>query len=230
MRGATFDAESRMQRLVDRRSAARLLAAHLREYAGRADVTVLALPRGGVPVGFEIAAALGVPLDVIVVRKLGVPMYPELAMGAIAGDAVFLNHDVLDHLHIDRASFERVLADEREELRRREVAYRGTRAPLQLAGRTIILVDDGLATGATMQAAILSLEKQQVAAIVVAAPVASREAVATIRQEGHGVVVLDTPEPFDGVSRWYMDFAPTSDDEVIELLEAAKAPFGRQRG
>ena len=218
-----------MERLADRRSAGRLLAARLHEYAGRSDVTVLALPRGGVPVGYEIAAALGVPLDVIVVRKLGVPMYPELAMGAIAGESVFLNHDVLDHLRIDRASFERVLAYEREELRRREVAYRGTRPAPQLAGRTIILVDDGLATGATMQAAILSLEEQHVAAIVVAAPVASREAVAAIRTEGHGAVVLDTPEPFDGVSRWYADFTPTEDDEVIGLLEAASAPVSRPR-
>ena len=213
-----------MQRLVDRRSAGRQLAAHLQEYAGRADVTVLALPRGGVPVGFEVAAALGVPLDVIVVRKLGVPMYPELAMGAIAGDAVVVNHDVLGHMHVDRAAFERVLASEREELHRREVAYRGTRGPLQLAGRTIILVDDGLATGATMQAAIAALEAEHVAAIVVAAPVATREAVAAIREEGHAVVVLDTPEPFDGVSRWYIDFAPTSDEEVIELLDASSAP------
>jgi putative phosphoribosyl transferase len=198
-----------MIQLVDRRTAGRELAEHLREYGGRSDVTVLALPRGGVPVGYEIAAALGVPLDVIVVRKVGAPMYPELAMGAIAGEAVFLNRDVLRQLRIDRASFERVLADEREELHRREVAYRGTRAPLQLAGRTIILVDDGLATGATMQAAILSLEEQHVAAIVVAAPVASREAVAAIKAEGHGVVVLDMPEPFDGVSRWYADFTAT---------------------
>jgi putative phosphoribosyl transferase len=218
-----------MIRLVDRRTAGRELAEHLREYAGRPDVTVLALPRGGVPVGYEIAAALGVPLDVIVVRKVGVPMYPELAMGAIAGESVYLNHDVLRQLHIDRASFERVLADEREELRRREVAYRGTRAPLQLAGRTIILVDDGLATGATMQAAILSLEQQHVAAIVVAAPVASREAVAAIKEEGHDVVVLDTPEPFDGVSRWYADFTETSDQEVIELLDTAANPSAGRR-
>ena len=172
-----------MIHLVDRRTAGRELAEHLREYAGRTDVIVLALPRGGVPVGYEIAGALGVPLDVIVVRKLGVPMYPELAMGAIAGESVFLNHDVLRQLHVDRASFERVLAAEREELHRREVAYRGGRAPPQLAGRTIILVDDGLATGATMQAAIAALEAQHVAAIVVAAPVASREAVAAIEQE-----------------------------------------------
>lgn len=209
-----------MNPLADRRSAGRMLAARLHEYAGRADVTVLALPRGGVPVAFEIAAALGAPLDVIVVRKLGVPMYPELAMGAIAGESVYLNHDVLRQLHVDRASFERVLAFEREELRRREVAYRGTRAPLRLADRTIILVDDGLATGATMQAAILSLEEQHVAAIVVAAPVASRESVAAIRAEGHDVVVLDMPEPFDGVSRWYADFTPTSDEEVNALLES----------
>ena len=208
-----------MIHLVDRRTAGRELAEHLTEYAGRSDVTVLALPRGGVPVGYEIATALGVPLDVIVVRKLGVPMYPEVAMGAIAGEkSIFLNHDVLNQLHIDRASFERVLANEREELRRREVAYRGTRAALPLAGRTIILVDDGLATGATMQVAILALEEQHVAAIVVAAPVASREAAAAITEAGHRVVVLDTPEPFDGVSRWYADFTETSDEEVIELL------------
>jgi len=210
-----------MIRLADRRSAGRTLAAQLGRYAGRSDVTVLALPRGGVPVGYEIAAALGVPLDVIVVRKIGVPMYPELAMGAIAGESVYLNHDVLRQLHIDRASFERVLADEREELHRREVAYRGTRPAPALAGRTIILADDGLATGATMQAAILALEEAHVAAIVVAAPVASREAVAAIREEGHEVVVLDMPEPFDGVSRWYADFTPTGDEEVVELLDAA---------
>jgi len=207
-----------MIQLVDRRSAGRELAERLREYAGRSDVTVLALPRGGVPVAFEIAAALHAPLDVIAVRKVGVPMYPELAMGAIAGDSIVLNHDVLRQLHIDRASFERVLAAEREELHRREVAYRGTRAAPRLAGRTIILVDDGLATGATMQAAILALEAQDVAAIVVVAPVASREAVAAIRAEGHEVVVLDMPEPFDGVSRWYADFTPTTDEEVIALL------------
>jgi len=218
-----------MIRLVDRRTAGRDLAQHLREYAGRSDVTVLGLPRGGVPVAFEIAAALGVPLDVIVVRKLGVPMYPELAMGAIAGESVFLNHDVLDHLHIDRASFERVLAFEREELHRREVAYRGTRGAPQLAGRTVILVDDGLATGATMQAAIQALEEQHAAAIVVAAPVASREAVAAIRQEGHNVVVLDMPEPFDGVSRWYADFTPTEDEEVIELLDTAAHATSERR-
>jgi putative phosphoribosyl transferase len=210
-----------MIHLVDRRTAGRELAERLREYAGRSDVTVLALPRGGVPVAFEIAAALGAPLDVIVVRKVGAPMYPELAMGAIAGESVFVNHDVVRQLHVDRASFERVLADERQELRRREAAYRGTRAPLQLAGRTIILADDGLATGATMQAAILALEAQRVAAIVVAAPVASRDAAAAIREQGHEVVVLDLPEPFDGVSRWYADFTPTSDEEVIELLDAA---------
>jgi predicted phosphoribosyltransferase len=212
-----------MIHLVDRRTAGRELAEHLREYAGRTDVIVLALPRGGVPVGYEIAAVLGVPLDVIVVRKLGVPMYPELAMGAIAGESVFVNHDVLRQLHVDRASFERVLAAEREELHRREVAYRGGRAPPPLAGRTVILVDDGLATGATMQAAIAALEAEHVAAIVVAAPVASREAVAAIEQEGHSVVVLDTPEPFDGVSRWYADFTPTSDAEVITLLESPPA-------
>ena len=219
-----------MIRLADRRTAGRELAEHLREYAGRSDVTVLALPRGGVPVGFEIAAALGVPLDVIVVRKLGVPMYPEVAMGAIAGEkAIFLNQSVLRDLHIDRASFDRVLADERLELHRREVAYRGTRPSPELEGRTVILVDDGLATGATMQAAILALEEQHVAAIVVAAPVASREAVAAISEAGHGVVVLGTPEPFDGVSRWYDDFAPTSDEEVIALLEAAQAPLTRRQ-
>jgi predicted phosphoribosyltransferase len=218
-----------MERLADRRTAGRMLASRLRAYAGRPDVTVLALPRGGVPVGFEIAAALDAPLDVIVVRKLGVPMYPELAMGAIAGETVsVVNRDVLRDLHIDRASFERVLASEREELRRRELAYRGTRAPLPLTDRTVILVDDGLATGATMQAAVIAVEERHAAEIVVAVPVASREAVQALSERGHVVVVLDTPEPFDGVGRWYVDFRPTSDEEVIQLLEAANAPLNRQ--
>jgi predicted phosphoribosyltransferase len=218
-----------MERLADRRTAGRMLASRLRAYAGRPDVTVLALPRGGVPVGFEIAAALDAPLDVIVVRKLGVPMYPELAMGAIAGETVsVVNRDVLRDLHIDRASFERVLASEREELRRRELAYRGTRPPLPLTDRTVILVDDGLATGATMQAAVIAVEERHAAEIVVAVPVASREAVQALSERGHVVVVLDTPEPFDGVGRWYVDFRPTSDEEVIQLLEAANAPLNRQ--
>lgn len=214
-----------MQYFPDRRQAGQSLAAHLLRYAGQRDLIVLALPRGGVPVAYEVALALHAPLDIIVVRKLGVPGHAELAMGAIAGGKVcVLNRELLRDLRIENAAIDHAVTVEREELRRRERVYRGERPSPHVAGKTVILVDDGLATGATMQAAILSLEEQHVAAIVVAAPVASREAVAAIREEGHSVAVLDTPEPFDGVSRWYADFTPTSDEEVITLLESPPAP------
>jgi predicted phosphoribosyltransferase len=214
--------EGPMTRLSDRRTAGRALADRLRSFAGRRDVTVLALPRGGVPVAYEIATALDAPLDVIVVRKLGVPGYPELAMGAIAGGKVtVLNRSLLRELRVDQASFDRVLDDERAELRRRELAYRGERPPAHVAGRIVIVVDDGLATGATMQAAITALEQQHASTILVAVPVASREAVETFTSAGHAVVTLMTPEPFYGVGRWYEDFEPTSDEEVVALLDDA---------
>lgn len=211
-----------MQTLINRRQAGRLLAVRLSAYAGRRDVVVLALPRGGVPVAYEIARALRVPLDVIVVRKLGAPGYPELAMGAIAGnDVCILNRGVLDGLHVTRAEFDRVLEEERLELTRRERAYRGTHPPVPLAGRTVILVDDGLATGSTMSAAVTAATQQHAAAVVVAVPVSSREAADALEAEGHAVFTVMMPEPFHGVGRWYEDFDPTSDDEVVSLLAAA---------
>jgi predicted phosphoribosyltransferase len=174
-----------------------------------------------VPVAFEIARALHAPLDVVIVRKLGVPDHPELAMGAIAGGKVtVLNRELMRALRVESVDFDRVLADERKELVRREHLYRGSRHPLSLAGRTVVLVDDGLATGATMSAAITAAAHQHAAAIVVAVPVASPQAVAELRAAGHTVVAAFTPEPFYGVGRWYEDFSPTSDTEVTTLLAA----------
>ena len=207
----------------NRYTAGASLATQLAHYADRDDVIVLALPRGGVPVGFEVARRLHAPLDVLVVRKLGVPGYPELAMGAIAGGEVrVLNRDLLRQLRIHDKAVDRVVEDERHELARRELAYRGPRPPLPLRGRTIILVDDGLATGATMYAAIVALQRQHVARIVVAVPVASREAYEALASAADEVVSVLTLEQFFGVGRWYENFEPTSDDEVRELLSRAE--------
>lgn len=210
-----------MNGFINRRQAGRTLAAQLLDLRDRPDVIVLALPRGGVPVAFEIARALHVPLDVVIVRKLGVPDHPELAMGAIAGGKVtVLNRPLMRALRVESADFDRVLAAERKELIRREHLYRGSRHPLSLAGRTVVLVDDGLATGATMSAAITAAAHQHAAAIVVAVPVASPQAVEELRAAGHTVIAAFTPEPFYGVGRWYEDFSPTSDTEVTTLLAA----------
>ena len=220
-----------MQAFADRREAGRELAARLREYAGRPDVVVLALPRGGVPVAYEIAVALEAPLDILLVRKLGAPGQPELAMGAIAtGDVCVLNRGLMRELGVGREELERVYATELEELHRRERAYRGTRPMPPLAGRTVILVDDGLATGATMLAAVTALDQQDVARVIVAVPVASRESVRGLVDEGRPVVALMVPEPFIGVGRWFVDFAPTSDEEVLALLESgwSRTPPRRQ--
>jgi predicted phosphoribosyltransferase len=208
-----------MRAFIDRRQAGRALAERLKEYAGRPDVVVLALPRGGVPVAHEVARALHVPLDVIIVRKLGLPGHPELAMGAIAGGKVgVLNRQLMRAMRVEDADFDRVLSAERAELARREREYRGARPPLDLKGRTVILVDDGLATGATMAAAVGAVTQQHPAKIVVAVPVASREAVAQLKHAGADVVTVATPEPFYGVGNWYEDFNATSDAEVKTLL------------
>ncbi len=213
----------------DRYDAGEILAERLREFAGRPDVLVLALPRGGVPVGYVVARELGVPLDVFVVRKLGTPGQPELAMGAIApGGVRVLNRDVVDSFAIPDWAIEQVTRQEEEELQRRELQYRGNRSPLDVRGKTAILVDDGLATGSTMRAAAAALRKAGAAGIVVAVPVASRATCDQLREEGNDVVCATTPEPFFAVGQWYKDFAQTTDEEVRDLLDRAVVSGGSQ--
>ena len=187
---------------------------------------VLGLPRGGVPVAFEVARELGAPLDVFVVRKLGVPGHEELAMGALASGGVrVLNEPVVAELGIDEATIAQAAAAETAELGRRERAYRGDRAPVEVTGRTVILVDDGLATGSSMRAAALAVREQEPERLVVAVPVAAEPTCDSFRADVDEVVCAYTPEPFHAVGLWYDDFAPTSDDEVRELLSrAASAP------
>jgi len=206
----------------DRTEAGQLLAAKLAPYAQRPDVLVLALPRGGVPVAYEVARAVGAPLDVYLVRKLGVPGHEELAMGAIAtGGVRVLNEAVVDALHIPPATIDAVAAAEQRELARRERLYRGTRPAPDVRGRTVILVDDGLATGATMRAAVAALRQQQPARIVVAVPIAAPSTCDELRAEVDEIVCAITPEPFYAVGLWYEDFAPPTDDEIRTLLDRA---------
>jgi predicted phosphoribosyltransferase len=209
-------------RFVDRNEAGKLLAAKLTRYAGRRDTIVLALPRGGVPVAFEIARALSAPLDVFLVRKLGLPGQEELAMGAIAtGGVRVLNRDVVAYLNIPQRIIDTVARQEQQELERRESLYRGNRPAPELRGVTVILVDDGLATGSTMRAAIAALKKFEPGRIVLAVPVAPPSAVAELQKEVDEVVCVFTPEHFDGVGRWYQDFSQTTDQEVCSLLDRA---------
>jgi erythromycin esterase-like protein/predicted phosphoribosyltransferase len=213
-------AESTSGLIGDRREAGRRLAEKLRAYADRPDVIVLALPRGGVPVAYQVARALHAPLDVFVVRKLGVPGYEELAMGAVAtGGVRVLNRQVVERLGIPDSMIDTVAARELRELARRERLYRDGRPPPEIAGRTAILVDDGLATGATMYAAIEALRRQKPARIVVAVPVASADTCDEMRKVADDVICATTPEPFEAVGRWYRDFSQTTDEEVRELLE-----------
>jgi putative phosphoribosyl transferase len=203
----------------DREHAGRALAQHLDAYANRSDVAVLGLPRGGVPVAWEVARALGAPLDVFVVRKLGLPGQEELAMGAIASGGVrVLNEEVLDLAAINEALVAAVAAEEQRELERQEREYRGGRPPLDVRGRTVILVDDGLATGSSMRAAALALRAQDPARVVVAVPVAAGETCDTLAQEADEVVCPLRPEPFHAVGLWYDDFSQVTDDQVRELL------------
>jgi len=207
-------------RFADRTHAGRVLATELARYAHRPDVSVLALPRGGVPVGYEVARALGVPLDVFVVRKLGVPGHEELAMGAIASGGVrLLNEDVVALAGVSEEAIDEVAAREAAEIRRRERVYRGDRGPPDLRGRTVILVDDGLATGASMRAAAAAVRRQGPAWVVVAVPAAAADTCETLRGEVDELVCLMTPEPFHAVGLWYEDFSQTSDEEVRQLLE-----------
>src|SRR5687767_11650714 len=199
-------------RFQDRYDAGRYLAFHLAAYGNRPDVLVLALPRGGVPVAYEVARALNVPLDVFLVRKLGVPGHEELAMGAIAtGGIVVLNRELADDLRISADEIERVAAREVQELARRERAYRDGRPAPDVRGRTVILVDDGLATGSTMRAAAQAVRMQGPARTVVAVPVAAVQTCDEFRGEVDEVVCARTPLPFYAVGLWYDDFSPTSD-------------------
>ena len=209
----------------DRRDAGRLLAEKLAAYATRPDVLVLALPRGGVPVAYEVAHRLGAPLDVFVVRKLGVPGHEELAMGAVAtGGVRVLNDQLVEQLGIPDQMIDAVAARERQELARRERLYRGGRPPPDVRGRTVILVDDGLATGATMYAAIEALRKQNPDRIVVAVPTASPETCEEMKAKADHVICAITPDPFQAVGRWYQDFSQTSDEEVADLLARRSTP------
>ena len=206
----------------DRYEAGRQLAAKLSAYVERSDVVILALPRGGVPVAFEVARTLAAPLDVFLVRKLGVPDHEELALGAIASGGVrVLNAEVVRELGIAPDAIEAVTTRETEELARRERVYRDDRPAPEVAGRTVILVDDGLATGATMRAAVAALGAEGVARLVVAVPVAAADTCDAFRTEVDEIVCAVTPEPFYAVGFWYEDFTPTPDAEVHDLLSRA---------
>jgi predicted phosphoribosyltransferase len=206
----------------DRADAGRQLSAHLAHYAGRDDVIVLALPRGGVPVAYEVATALGAPLDVFLVRKLGVPGHEELAMGAIASGGVRVENEVVvRQLGIPERAIDAAAVRELQELERREAAYRGDRPPPDVRGKTAILVDDGLATGSTMRAAVAALRRRGPARVVVAVPVGAPETCAEFAEEADEAVCAREPEPFLAVGAWYADFAQTTDEEVRELLERA---------
>jgi putative phosphoribosyl transferase len=207
---------------ANRKEAGQKLALRLRKYANRGDIVVLGAPRGGVPVAFEIAVDLKAPLDVFVLRKLGVPGREELAFGAIASGGVrILNRDIVEGLGITGLDIERVTRAEKQELERRERTYRGGKAPLNVSGLTIILVDDGIATGSTMKAAVRALRQMKPARIVIAVPVAPPSTCNQLRSEADELVCLETPQPFYGVGQFYSDFSQVSDEEVKELLDAA---------
>lgn len=206
-------------RFRDRREAGKALARRLGNIAGQPDALVIALPRGGVVVGHEVAQALGVPLDVLIVRKLGVPGHEELGFGAIASGGIqLLNRELVRALQLDGPLVNHVLATERRELARREVAYRGDRAPVNVRRRDVILVDDGLATGATMLAAVEALRQAGASSIIAAVPVASREACSAVGEKVDRCVCLVTPPHFHGVGAWYDDFDQTTDAEVRAIL------------
>ncbi|HJR59676.1 MAG TPA: phosphoribosyltransferase [Vicinamibacterales bacterium] len=217
------------QAFQDRRAAGVELAARLDAYRGD-DVVVLALPRGGVPVAYEVAKALQAPLDIFLVRKLGVPGHRELAMGAIASGGVrVLNDDVVEWYGITPALIDAVTAEEQVELQRREQAYRGERPALRLDGRTVILVDDGLATGSTMKAAVQAVRAYSPRRILVAVPVGAPETCRALSGMADEVICARTPVPFSAVGLWYRDFGQTSDEEVSELLRQSPETVGRPR-
>lgn len=211
-----------MPQFTDRRDAGQKLARELSEYANQEDVIVLGLPRGGIPVAFEVAKALEAPLDVFVVRKLGAPGNPELAMGAIASGGVrVMNEGVVDRLAISDESIEQTVEKEREKLQKREEIYRGARPEIELGGKTVILVDDGLATGATMRAAVSALREHDPEKIVMAVPTAPPESCAELGEMVDENICLTTPRPFFGVGGAYQDFSQTTNEEVRDFLERA---------
>jgi putative phosphoribosyl transferase len=206
----------------NRSEAGRQLAEALKQCGNRPDVFVLALPRGGVPVAYEIAKTLDAPLDLLLVRKLGAPGREELAMGAVAaGGAHILNAEVIREMTVSDAEIDRVVAEGLQALRRREKAYRGERPAPEIKGRCVILVDDGLATGATMRADVAAVRRQAPAEIVVAVPIAPPDPITSLSKEVDYVICLATPQPFIGISRWYKDFAQVTDAEVGDLLKRA---------
>lgn len=208
--------------LADRASAGQALAGMLRKYRQRRDVLVLGLPRGGVPVAYEIATALDVRLDVWLVRKLGVPDYPELALGAIADAGVrVLNPDVVRKYHLSQPMIELVAARETLELQRRQRVYRGHRPPAQITGQQVIVVDDGLATGASMQAAVQSIQQLLPARVIIAVPVAAADSLELLRSRVDEIVCPFAPDPLYAIGHWYADFTQTSDEQVLQLLHAA---------
>lgn len=212
-----------MRAFINRTEAGELLAKPLLPYKGRTDVIVLALPRGGVPIGYQVAKALHVPLDVFLVRKLGVPGQEELAMGAIAsGDITVFNEDIVSAIGIPISSIEAVITREKQVLAQREKLYRGDRPKLAVNDKIVILTDDGIATGASMSVAIKALKALPCKKIVVAVPVIPVDTCAKLQAEVDELVYLETPSPFYAIGNYYQDFTQTSDDEVIELLELAK--------
>jgi predicted phosphoribosyltransferase len=211
----------------DRLEAGKRLASHLMRYAGRDDVVVVALPRGGVPVGFEVAKALGAPLDVFIVRKLGLPGNREFAMGAVASGGIrFINPDTISRLGVPVAAVERVVEREERELRRREREYRPDVPPVELKGKTVIVVDDGVATGASMLVALEAIRRRGAGRIVAAFPIGSREAVEGLSAIADEVACVETPRPFLAVGRFYQDFGQVEDAEVVAFMRVARA--GRQ--
>ncbi|MEB3148966.1 MAG: phosphoribosyltransferase [Sphaerospermopsis sp.] len=207
-------------RFRNRKEAGKMLAQNLTAYANEENLLVLALPRGGVPVAFEVAKALNAPLDVCIVRKLGVPGHKELAMGAIASGGIgVLNSDVINTLGIDKETIQAVAAEELQELQRRDRTYRGDALPLNVENKTVILIDDGIATGSTMRAAIGILQQQQPQKIVVAIPVAPASTYKELQSEVDEIVCLQIPEILSAIGLWYEDFAQTTDEEVKEILD-----------
>jgi putative phosphoribosyl transferase len=211
-----------MRLFKNRHDAGRILARKLADYAGGDDVIVLGLPRGGVPVAYEVATELQVPLDVFVVRKIGAPYQPEFAIGAIASDGIcVLDREALAQLDVAQSQLASIIGRERLELERRDTLYRAYRPFPDLAGRVVVIVDDGLATGATMRVAVEAVRVRHPARIIAAAPVASGLACEALREVADDCVCAASPEPFYGVGRWYDDFSQTTDQEVITLLDSA---------